>query len=72
MSAICTTAAVDAPTGSSGALSKQRGTSALPFFVAGVASGYKHVHEGSHRLSPGPVEGVDAAVVTADIRIESL
>jgi len=42
------------------------------FIVAGVASKYKHVHEWLHRLSPGSVEGVDAAVVTADFRSESL
>ena len=42
------------------------------FIVAGVAIRYKHVHELGHRFSLASVEGVDAAIVNAVIRRESM
>jgi len=65
ISTTCTTAA---PTGRKrGTLQTERGICELPFIVASVASRYKDVHEWRHGLYLGSVEGVDAAVVTADV-----
>ena len=42
------------------------------FTVAGVANSYKHVDEWRNRFSAGCVEGVEAAVMYADIRRQTL
>ena len=69
-SATCTTAAAAAAADTNGhkrdTLQTERGTCALVFFITGVASRYKHVHECRHGLSLGSVEVVDAAAMTAE------
>jgi len=63
----CTTAAGDSTGCKLGTLRTERGTWAQPLNCCRCCEQVKNVHEWRHGQSPGTVECVEAAVMSADV-----